>query len=208
MFEPSPWKSKISGAGFDGSYDVGDRQQVLAVGAVDGELLGGDAGRGRLPASAAGPVGRAGDDTGDHHGRDGHHGGRRGEDECSSGCAWRVSIGRARQGNVKLGWWVVGNLRPDQGEHEHEHRRHLRRSALARPRRPTRSGFPYEVFRELRDNDPVSHHDHPGWERGYWAVTRHADVQRVSRDWNGFQNAPNPFLPDDADFGDEAARRS
>jgi cholest-4-en-3-one 26-monooxygenase len=60
------------------------------------------------------------------------------------------------------------------------------------------------VFRELRDSDPVSHHDHPAWEHGYWAVTRHADVQRVSRDWNGFQNAPNPFLPDRADFGDEA----
>ena len=60
------------------------------------------------------------------------------------------------------------------------------------------------MFRELRDSDPVSHHDHPAWEHGYWAVTRHADVQRVSRDWNGFQNAPNPFLPDRADFGDEA----
>ncbi len=65
-------------------------------------------------------------------------------------------------------------------------------------------GFPYEVFRQLRDSDPVSHHDHPAWEHGYWAVSRHADVQRVSRDWNGFQNAPNPFLPDRADFGDEA----
>jgi cholest-4-en-3-one 26-monooxygenase len=65
-------------------------------------------------------------------------------------------------------------------------------------------GFPYAVFRELRDSDPVSHHDHPAWEGGYWAIARHADVQRVSRDWNGFQNAPNPFLPDRADFGDEA----
>ena len=65
-------------------------------------------------------------------------------------------------------------------------------------------GFPYEVFRELRDSDPVSHQDHPAWEHGYWAVTRHADVQRVSRDWTGFQNAPNPFLPDRADVGDEA----
>ncbi len=65
-------------------------------------------------------------------------------------------------------------------------------------------GFPYEVFRELRDSDPVSHHDHPAWEHGYWAVTRHADVQRVSRDWNGFRNAPNPFLPDRADYGDDA----
>jgi cholest-4-en-3-one 26-monooxygenase len=65
-------------------------------------------------------------------------------------------------------------------------------------------GFPYEVFRELRDSDPVSHHDHPAWEHGYWAVTRHADVQRVSRDWNGFRNAPNPFLPDRDDYGDDA----
>lgn len=65
-------------------------------------------------------------------------------------------------------------------------------------------GFPYEVFRELRDADPVSHHDHPGWEGGYWAVSRHTDVQRVSRDWNGFHNAPNPFLPDSADVGDQS----
>ena len=65
-------------------------------------------------------------------------------------------------------------------------------------------GFPYDVFRDLRDHDPVSHHEHPLWERGYWAVTRHADVQRVSRDWNGFHNAPNPFLPGDADLVDES----
>ena len=51
-------------------------------------------------------------------------------------------------------------------------------------------GFPYDEFRALRDEEPVSHHDHPGWERGYWAVTRHADVQRVSRDWTAFRNAP------------------
>src|SRR5438445_6756383 len=67
-----------------------------------------------------------------------------------------------------------------------------------------KDGFPHEYFRHLRDTAPVSHHDHPAWDRGYWAVVRHADVQRVSRDWNGFQNAPNPFLPDRADFGDEA----
>jgi cholest-4-en-3-one 26-monooxygenase len=65
-------------------------------------------------------------------------------------------------------------------------------------------GFPYEVFRELRDADPVSHHDHPAWAGGYWAVARHADVQRVSRDWNGFRNAPNPFLPDTGDISDES----
>ena len=65
-------------------------------------------------------------------------------------------------------------------------------------------GFPYDVFRDLRDHDPVSHQEHPLWERGYWAVTRHADVQRVSRDWNGFHNAPNPVRPGDADLGDES----
>ena len=65
-------------------------------------------------------------------------------------------------------------------------------------------GFPYEVFRELRDHDPVSHQEHPFWDGGYWAVTRHADVQRVSRDWNGFHNAPNPFLPGNEELVDES----
>ncbi len=55
-------------------------------------------------------------------------------------------------------------------------------------------GFPHDRFRELRHSDPVSHHHHPAWERGYWAVVRHADVQHVSRDAETFQNAPHPFL--------------
>lgn len=63
-------------------------------------------------------------------------------------------------------------------------------------------GFPYEAFRELRDNEPISYHDHPAWERGYWVATRHADVQRVSRDWTAFKNAPHPFLPDTDQFGE------
>jgi cholest-4-en-3-one 26-monooxygenase len=65
-------------------------------------------------------------------------------------------------------------------------------------------GFPYDVFRDLRDHDPVSHHDHPLWANGYWVVSRHADVQRVSRDWNSFHNAPNPFLPADGEVVDES----
>jgi cholest-4-en-3-one 26-monooxygenase len=60
-------------------------------------------------------------------------------------------------------------------------------------------GFPHEQFRQLRDNDPVSHRDHPSWARGYWAVTRHADVQRVSRDSATYRNAPNPFFEASAD---------
>src|SRR5205823_14295952 len=65
-------------------------------------------------------------------------------------------------------------------------------------------GFPYEVFRELRDNDPVIHAVHPLWDNGYWVVSRHADLQRVSRDWSAFHNAPNPFLPADDGMGDAA----
>jgi cytochrome P450 len=55
-------------------------------------------------------------------------------------------------------------------------------------------GFPYDGFRALRDHRPVSHHDHPAWPQGYWALSRYADVQRVSRDSATFHNAPHPFL--------------
>lgn len=55
-------------------------------------------------------------------------------------------------------------------------------------------GFPHEYYRELREHDPVSHHPHPRWERGYWALARHADVQHASRDSATFHNAPHPFL--------------
>ncbi len=60
-------------------------------------------------------------------------------------------------------------------------------------------GFPYEQFRLLRDTNPVSHHEHPSWERGYWAVARHGDLQQVSRDSATFRNAPHPFLESTAD---------
>jgi cytochrome P450 len=62
-------------------------------------------------------------------------------------------------------------------------------------------GFPYERFQVLRDADPVSHHEHPDWERGYWALARHGDVQQVSRDSVTFRNAPHPFLEGTADEG-------
>jgi cholest-4-en-3-one 26-monooxygenase len=65
------------------------------------------------------------------------------------------------------------------------------------------AGFPYERFAALRDHDPVSHQDHPAWEEGYWVLSRHADVQRVSRDWSGFANSPHPFLPDRDSFGND-----
>jgi cholest-4-en-3-one 26-monooxygenase len=55
-------------------------------------------------------------------------------------------------------------------------------------------GFPHDLFRSLRAERPVSHHEHPRWEGGYWAIVRHEDVQRVSRDSATFRNAPHPFL--------------
>ena len=62
-------------------------------------------------------------------------------------------------------------------------------------------GVPYEYYRWLRDHDPVSHHEHPRYSGGYWAVTRYDDVQRVSRESSTFHNAPDPFL-DDGRMGD------
>jgi cholest-4-en-3-one 26-monooxygenase len=56
------------------------------------------------------------------------------------------------------------------------------------------TGFPHERFRALRDVDPVSHHEHPDYEGGYWVVARHADVQAVSRDPETWHNAPAPFV--------------
>lgn len=55
-------------------------------------------------------------------------------------------------------------------------------------------GFPYEWFRRLRDDDPVSHHEHPDYEGGFWVVARHADVQAVSRASATWRNAPSPLI--------------
>ena len=54
-------------------------------------------------------------------------------------------------------------------------------------------GFPYEAFRALRATTPVSRQAFPDGTE-YWAVVRHADVQRVSRDSDSFSNAPHPFV--------------
>ena len=57
-------------------------------------------------------------------------------------------------------------------------------------------GVPHEYYRWLRDNDPVAHLDHPTYTNGYWVITRHAEVQQVSRDATTFRNAPDPFVED------------
>jgi hypothetical protein len=62
-------------------------------------------------------------------------------------------------------------------------------------------GFPYDAYADLRDNDPVSRHTLPNG-KPFWAIARHADVQRVSRDSEGFANAPHPFIDSEADGED------
>lgn len=54
-------------------------------------------------------------------------------------------------------------------------------------------GFPHEFFRERRATAPIARHEFPDGSP-YWVVVRHADVQRVSRDSDGFANAPHPFV--------------
>jgi cholest-4-en-3-one 26-monooxygenase len=61
-------------------------------------------------------------------------------------------------------------------------------------------GFPHEYYRELRATQPVTRHELPNG-RSFWAVVRHADVQRVSRDSDTFSNAPHPFV-DSAEMED------
>ncbi len=70
------------------------------------------------------------------------------------------------------------------------------------------TGVPYDYYGWLRDNDPVAHLDHPTYPNGYWVVTRHADVQKVSRDAATFRNAPDPFVDDGVMGGGEGAGTS
>lgn len=61
------------------------------------------------------------------------------------------------------------------------------------------AGFPHEVFRELRAAGAVHHVEHPSWPDGMWAVVRHPELVRVSRESQTFRNAPHPFLEQSAD---------
>lgn len=64
---------------------------------------------------------------------------------------------------------------------------------------------PHEQFRWLRDNAPVFWHPRPagGWgadsssRPGYWAVSRHADVMAVSRDYKTYSAQQGFVLVDD-----------
>jgi len=62
-----------------------------------------------------------------------------------------------------------------------------------------RHGFPHQVFTDLRRLDPVHWQpfpdDLPGrHDPGFWALTRHADVQQASRDAERFSSYDGPTL--------------
>ena len=61
-------------------------------------------------------------------------------------------------------------------------------------------GQPHDQFRWLRENAPVRWHDEPGGpgpgRKGFWAVTRHADVWAVDRDFQTYSSEPTIMIAD------------
>ena len=51
------------------------------------------------------------------------------------------------------------------------------------------AGPPWELFARLRAQDPVAWTPEPAPRSGFWSVTRHADIVRVSRDWQTFTSS-------------------
>ena len=47
---------------------------------------------------------------------------------------------------------------------------------------------PFEWFDELRRERPVSWHDEPGGNKGFWAITRYDDLTAVHMDWQTFSS--------------------
>ena len=52
-----------------------------------------------------------------------------------------------------------------------------------------------EAFRLLRDEEPLHWNPGPGEERGFWSLTRHADVEAVAKDPARFGNADGTQIP-------------
>jgi cytochrome P450 len=63
-------------------------------------------------------------------------------------------------------------------------------------------GHPADVYRWLRDHDPVHWHDEPDGS-GFWAITRYQDVRDVGRDPSTYSSEPTIMI-DDPPAGDEA----
>ncbi|MBA2239962.1 MAG: cytochrome P450 [Solirubrobacterales bacterium] len=66
---------------------------------------------------------------------------------------------------------------------------------------------PHEMFRLLRDQDPVHWQDEREG-RGFWAVTRHADITAVHKDWRTFSSERGGSSLQDLDPEAVVARKS
>jgi cytochrome P450 len=66
---------------------------------------------------------------------------------------------------------------------------------------------PHWAFRTLREHDPVHWQAEPAPNRGFWAVTRHRDIEEVLRDARTFSSARGITL-EDQDLEELEARRS
>ncbi|GAA4680825.1 cytochrome P450 [Pseudonocardia yuanmonensis] len=62
-------------------------------------------------------------------------------------------------------------------------------------------GHPHELYRRLREHDPVHRHAEPGGP-GFWALTRYADVRAVGRDAETFSSEPTIMIADPLEPGD------
>src|ERR1700761_5939546 len=59
------------------------------------------------------------------------------------------------------------------------------------------AGQPHDQYRWLREHAPVRWHDEPNGA-GFWAVTRHADVWEVDRDFQNYSSEPTIMISDPA----------
>src|SRR4051812_40881341 len=59
------------------------------------------------------------------------------------------------------------------------------------------AGQPHNQFDWLRENAPVRWHEEPNG-KGFWAVTRHADVWAVDRDFQAYSSEPTIMISDPA----------
>ena len=53
-----------------------------------------------------------------------------------------------------------------------------------------------ELFRALRDHDPCHWNDEPDGGRGFWSLTRYADVKAAGLDWKTFSSAAGTQIQD------------
>lgn len=64
-------------------------------------------------------------------------------------------------------------------------------------------GQPYELYRKLRETDPVHFEDEPYGGPGYFALMRYADIKAVETDSETYRNSPTTLINDAAVQGDE-----